>query len=460
VLPFVNRSRDEEDDYFSEGLADELLNMLGKIRGLRVAARTSSFQFKGTKDDLSAIGRKLKVATLLEGSVRKVGRRVRIAVQLVKVADGYHLWSETYDRMLDDVLAVQDDIAQSVVKELRAMLLGGETDSNTINEIKSEVARAARGRSLNVEAHRLALQGRHMIERLTQEDIVRGVAYLREALRLDPNHALAWVDLSRAHLNAAGHGWEPMSEGVAAAREAASRALAIEPNLSEAHVVLGRLRLYFDWDWEGARESYRRAMELAPGIALGRHGAGVLAQNEGRTEEALGLYRRAVDQDPLSAAAYHRLGVACLAAGRFAEAEAALRKSVELAPQRVAAHSSLALVFLAQGRLDEALREAERESGEDYRLQALVVIYHAQGRAGDSDWALQALIDRASTHAAFQIAEVHAARGEVDEAFEWLERAYQQRDPGLAEVQGSHLLAPLHIDPRWTAFREKMGFPG
>src|SRR5206468_507521 len=157
------------------------------------------------------------------------------------------------------------------------------------------------------------------------------------ALQKDSNHALAWVDLSRAHLSAAGHGWEPMSEGVAAARKAAERALAIEPDLSEGHAVLGRIRLYFDWDWAGAKTSYRRAMELAPNNAVGRHGAGILAQNEGRIEEALELYRRAVDQDPLSAAAYHRLGTACLTAGRLAEAEATLRKSIELAPQRIVA---------------------------------------------------------------------------------------------------------------------------
>jgi TolB-like protein len=460
VLPFVNRSRDEADEYFSDGLADELLSLLARIRGLHVAARTSSFTFKGKEVTIGEIGRALNVSTVLEGSVRKAGSRVRIAVQLVKVVDGFHLWSETYDRTLEDIFAVQDDIARSVVKELRATLLGEGPDSKASEEAEAEVANAARGRTKDPEAHRLALQGRHMIERLTRVDVMRGIEYLHSALQKDSNHALAWVDLSRAHLTAAGYGWEPSNEGVAAARKAAERALAIEPDLSEGHVMLGRVRLYFDWDWEGARESYRRAMELAPGNAVGRHGAGILAQNEGRTEEALALYRRAVDQDPLSAAAYHRLGGAYLAAGRLAEAEASLRKSIELAPQRVVAHSFLALVFLAQGRLGEAREEAERESEGVYRLLALTAIYRAEGRPGDSDLALRALVENGSADGAFQIAEAYAMRDELDMAFEWLERARAQRDPGLAEIKGSHLLRSLHADSRWNAFLKKMGFEG
>jgi serine/threonine protein kinase/tetratricopeptide (TPR) repeat protein len=458
VLPFVNRSASADDEYFSDGLADELLNVLAKIRGLRVAARASAFHFKGKDTTIAEVGGALNVATVLDGSVRRAGNRVRISVQLVKVSDGYHLWSETYDRTLEDMFAVQDEIARSVVNELRTTLVGEEVDSKASGQAKVEVANAARGRTTDPEAHRLALQGRHMIERLTRDDLMRGIEYLREALQKDPNYALAWVDLSRAHLSAAGHDWEPLNEGVAAARRAAERALSIEPDLSEGHVVLGRVRLYFDWDWEGAKESYRRAMDLAPGNAVGRHGAGVLAQSEGRTEEALSLYTRAVDQDPLSAAAYHRLGTAYLAAGRPSEAEAALRKSIELAPQRVVAHSSLAFALLAQGRLGEAREEAEREGEGVYRLLALTAIYLAEGRADDSDVALRALVEEGAANSAFQIAEAHAIRDEFDAAFEWLERARAQRDPGLAEINGSHLLRSLHGDPRWGALLRKMGF--
>jgi serine/threonine protein kinase/cytochrome c-type biogenesis protein CcmH/NrfG len=458
VLPFVNRSRNEEDEYFSDGLADELLNLLAKIEGLRVAARASSFQFKEKKEDLASIGHKLNVATLLDGSVRKAGNRVRIAVQLINVSDGYHLWSETYDRTLDDIFAVQDDIAHSVVKELRTALLGETPDADASGRVRSEVAKAARGRGQNTESHRLALQGRHMLERLTPEDVKRGMGYLQEALRLDPDNAAAWVDLSRAHLNAAGHSWEPAEAGVAAARGAAQRALSIEPDLPEAHVMLGRIQLYFDWNWKEAEASYQRAMELAPGNAVGRHGAGILAQNAGRVDEALELYRRAVEQDPLSPGAYTRLGFAYLSADRPVESEAALRKAIELAPQRILARSWLARALLAQGRLEEAREEAEQEGERVYRLLALVAIYHAQGRVADSDAALRTLIESEASNGAFQIAEAHAARNEVGAAFGWLERAHAQRDPGLAEIKGSTLLRSLHGDPRWNAFLEKMGF--
>jgi serine/threonine protein kinase/tetratricopeptide (TPR) repeat protein len=456
VLPFVNRSGDPEDEYFSDGLADELLNMLAKIRGLRVAARSSAFTFKGKPATVSEMGKALHVSTVLEGSVRKSGNRVRVSVQLVKVSDGYHIWSETYDRTLEDIFAVQDDIAQSVVNELRATLLGERSDEDGKSHVRLEVERAARGRGRSTEAHRLALQGRHMIERLTKDDVMRGIRYLGDALRLDSNHALAWVQLARAHLHAAGHGWEPMDEGIAAARQAVERALAIEPNLPEAHVMLGRLRLYFDWDWKGAKESYRRALELNPDNAVGRHGAGILAQNEGRVEEALDLYRRAVDQDPLSAGAYHRLGISYLAANRIPEAEAALRKEIELAPQRIQGHSQLAFVLLEQGRLDEALAEAELETDTAYRHLTLAAVHQARGERVESDRELAGLIGEGE-YCAFQIAEAHAARREADAAFVWLERAHALRDPGLAELNCSHLLHALHGDPRWAVFLKKMG---
>ena len=197
MLPFVNRSRGEEDEYFADGLADELLNVLTKIRGLRVAARASSFQFKGKNEDLAVIGEKLNVATLLDGSVRKAGNRVRISVQLIKAADRIQLWSETYDRSLDDIFAVQDDIAQSVVKELRTALLGEAPDSKASGTAREEVAAAAQGHGQDAEAHRLYLQGKYFIDRLTPEDSARGIRYLQEALAIDPSHAGAWVGLSR-----------------------------------------------------------------------------------------------------------------------------------------------------------------------------------------------------------------------------------------------------------------------
>ncbi len=458
VLPFVNRSRDEEDEYFSDGLADELLNVLSKIGGLRVAARTSSFQFKGRNEDVAVIGEKLKVATLLEGSVRRAGNRVRVSVELVKVPDGYHLWSEIYDRKLEDIFAVQDDIAQSVVKELRTTLLRKEGGPDASGRARADVASAVKGRGRNAESHRLHLRGRYLLERVTRQDVSRGVEYINEALRIDPENARAWVELARAHLIQAGYGWVPVGEGVASAQEAVRRALAIEPDLAEAYVMLGRIQLYFLWDWKGADASYRRAQELAPGNAVGLHGVGIILENEGRADEAIAFYRLAIEQDPLSAGAYARLGKALLRVDRLAESEAAFRTAVELAPQRILMHTSLARSLLAQGRTEEALEAALREPENVYRHMALVVIHNALGHAAESDEALRKLIATSAADGAVQISEALAARGELDEAFAWLERAYIQRDPGLAEVKLGRLLRPLHRDPRWGAFLRKMGF--
>ena len=459
VLPFVNMSRNEEDEYFADGLAEELLNVLAKIRGLRVAARTSSFQFKGKHDDIAVIGRKLNVTTVLEGSVRKAGNRVRIAVQLVKVADGYHLWSESYDRTLEDIFAVQDDIAQSVVQELRTTLLGEAVDSKAGKEVTAQVAAAVKGRATDPEAHRLFLQARHLRSRSNREDVAKAIDYFKQALDLDPAFALAWAELGSAFATQAGQGWGPVSEGFARAREAVARALALEPDLAEAHAEMGWIQMYHDWDWPGAEASYRRALEVAPGNAAVLRRSGVLALCLGRLDEAIALARQAVEQDPLGAAAYNNLGLALHANGRLAEAEAAFRKALELAPQRASAHAQLALILLAQGRDEEALAEALREPEEWARLWAVAIIQHATDRRAESDAALLELIAKYATHAAYQVAVVYAARGEVDLAFAWLERAYVQRDTGLSEMKPERYFRSLHADPQWEVLLCKVGFP-
>ena len=243
VLPFVNMSRDEENEYFADGLAEELLNVLAKIRGLRVAARSSAFTFKGKRASVAEVGRALNVATVLEGSVRKAGNRMRISVQLVKVVDGYQLWSETYDRTLEDIFAVQDDIAQSVLKELRTTLLGEAADAMAGKEVAAAVAAAVKGRSTDPEAHRLFLQARHFIDRNTREDTKRGIDYLKEALALEPEFALAWGELGRAYSSEANWGWAASSEGYGRAREAGTRALALEPDLAEGHAGMGWIQM-------------------------------------------------------------------------------------------------------------------------------------------------------------------------------------------------------------------------
>jgi serine/threonine protein kinase/Flp pilus assembly protein TadD len=458
VLPFANRSRDQEDEYFSDGLADELLNVLTKIRGLRVAARTSSFHFKGKNATIAEVGRALNVATILDGSVRKAGNRVRISVQLVKVSDGFHLWSETYDRSLEDIFAVQDDIAQSVVKELRTTLIGQSPDSKTSGETKAEVAAAARGRGESGEAHRLLLQGRFLINRFTHQDVLHGIEYIRQALDLDPGYALAWAWLSSAYSYQAEYGWAPISEGYHRARKAAARALELEPELAEGYLALQTIQVSHDWDWKGADASCRRALELAPGNAEVLRAAGGLAGRLGRQQDAATLLRRAIGQDPLSPRSYNKLGTICRRAGMLSEAEEAFRTSLEVSPQRVATRRSLGRVLLAQGRKEEALAEVKNEPEEWARLTGLAAVLDACGRRPEADQALHELTEKYAWSSAYQIAEIHAARGETESAFEWLECAYAQRDPGLSDVKVEPDFALLHGDPRWGAFLRRMGF--
>jgi TolB-like protein/Tfp pilus assembly protein PilF len=460
VLPFVNMSRDEENEYFADGLAEELLNVLSKIRGLRVASRTSAFSFKGTKVDIPTIAQKLNVATILEGSVRKAGKRVRITAQLIQVATDSHLWSETYDRELEDIFAVQDDIAQSVVKELRSALLGEKRDASASAAAKAEVLAAAKGRGENVEAYGLYLQGRFFEDRLTRDNTAKGLEYYRQALDLDPEYALAWAGLSRVYATQAGNSWLPIAEGFGKAREAAERALQLAPDLAEAHAALGEILIFYNWEWHGADASLRRALELAPGNARIMRSTAILAALLGRLDETIALLRRAAALDPLGVPVHRSLGRWCYCAGRLEEAEAAVRKTLELNPQGDRLHHTLGLVRLQQGRLDEALEAFQQEGYEALRLLGIALAQHARGLPAESHAALKELTDTDAAGSAYQIAEGHAYRNEADLAFQWMERAYAQHDPGLISMKVDPLLRRLHDDPRWQPFLEKMGLAG
>jgi serine/threonine-protein kinase len=456
VLPFVNRSHDEEDEYFSDGLADELLNMLAKIKGLRVTARSSAFTFKGKQVTASKIGRALNVATLLEGSFRKSGDRIRVSVQLVNVSDSSHLWSETYDRRLEDIFAVQDDIAQSVVKELRTTLLGEEAGSDANRAAKAEIAQAAKGRGTDPEAHRLYLLARHLIDRLTNQDVAKAIEYLKAALERDPEYALAWATLGWAYARRAGQDWDPVMEGYARARVAVERALALEPDLSEGHSALGWIQMLHDWNWTAAEASFARALKLSPGDPEVVRRMGLLASTLGRTDEAIEHVRRAAEQDPLSTAAHHTLGYELHSADRFVEAEQSYQKALELAPHRLRTHAMLSLTLLALGRDEAALAEAAREPDERFRLFALAIVHQALGHRIESDAAIRE-IERSSSSSHSHLAAVYGERGEADKAFEHLEQSYARRDPALTEVKSNPHFRSLHGDARWSAFLKKMG---
>jgi TolB-like protein/Tfp pilus assembly protein PilF len=452
-------SEGKDQEYFSDGLSEELIERLGRTAGLRVIARTSSFYFKGRAERLETIASELRVSNVLEGSVRKSGKRVRITAQLIQVATDSHLWSDTYDRELDDIFAVQDDIAQSVVKELRAALLDEGLGAIADAKAKAEVQAAAAGRADNPEAYRLYLQGRYFIERMTQVDLTRSVDYFRQAIALDPDFALGWTGLAQAYSVQAGYGWAPVAEGYERARDAAKRALALAPDLPEGHVRLGQVLESHDWDWKAANDEYQRAFSLAPG------NADVLRAVAGMTRIFIGpdagvdLLRQAVALDPLSSSAHRMLGLRCFLAGRFDEATAALKTSLDLNPKAGLVHCFLCATNLAQGRAAEALELAEREVLPDFRLLGIALAQHTLGNKEASDAAVAQLIERHGNEAAYQIAEAHAWRGERDRVFEWLDRAYTQRDPGLAMTSSDPFFRPMHDDPRWLPFLKKMRFP-
>jgi TolB-like protein/Tfp pilus assembly protein PilF len=446
VLPFTDLSVNHDQEYFSDGLAEELLNDLTKIPGLRVTARTSSFQFKGKSADLRAIGQKLNVANVLGGSVRKDGQRLRIGVQLINPRDGFHIWSETYERQMDDIFTVQEDIARSVAGALKVALLG-KAPSGLPPPTKDP------------EAYNAYLQGRYFYGRRGKGDLERAEAYYKMAIERDPGYAAAWTGLAEVHHRQADSGYRPIEEGYRMARQEVERALALDENLALAHAEMGWIKRSHDWDWEGADVCYRRALALDPGSRAALGGAAVLAQSLGRSDEAIELDIRAVSVDPLSVSAYINLGLHALYAGRLEEATAAMKKALELNPDFSILRVLLGRVLLAQGQPEAALGEMEREPDPVWRLYGLSLAYHATGRGTEGDAALGALIKDYGKTMAFQIAEVFAYRGETDRAFEWLDRAYALRDSGMAIIKGDPLLESLQADSRFAVLLKKLRLP-
>jgi adenylate cyclase len=459
VLPFVNLSDDVAIEYFADGLAEELLSVLSRIRGLRVVSRTSSFYFKGKDVDLATVARKLNVATILEGSVRKSGKRLRIAVQLIHIPTDSHMWSRTYDRKLEDVFAVQDEIAQSIVVELRLGLRNPTNGAKASGYEIAEVADASRGRTANGEALRQFLQGRFFAARQASRDITKALEYYERALALDPEYASAWVAVASAHASLAGYGGDvAVADRFRRARAAAQRALALEPNLPAAHSILSWIQLYCDWDWKGADASSQRALELAPNDTQVLQNAAIVASNLGQDKKADALIRRASLLDPLDATIHRQIAMAELDAMNLDAAEAALSRALEFNPQLALTNFTFGLICLARRRETEALVSFQRETLEDYRLLGATLAQHAQGLDAESTATLEELVEKYAALSPCQIAEAHACRGEMERAFEWLDRAYAGRDPRLVEIRGDSLLSNLHSDSRWRPFLEKMGF--
>ena len=441
VLPFVNMSSDPEQGYFSEGISEELLNLLGKIPELRVAARTSSFAFKGRNLDIQEIARRLNVDHVLEGSVRKSGNLVRVTAQLIRGDDGFHVWSHEWDRTLDDIFQIQDEIASDVVTQLKITLL---RDLPTTEET-------------NPEAYALYLQARQMSRQRTLEALGRSVELYRQVLAIDPEYATGWAGLAGTYAYQAGAFVLPFDEGYMLAHEAANRALAIDPENAEAHAYLGYVAMYGEGRLVAAARHYERALELEPTNPDILGLAARLSRNLGRADDDIRLMEYVVELDPVNPTNYMDLGREYRCAGRLDESIASIRTALSLSPGLAGAQYAIGMALLLRGEPEEALEAMLLESAEFYRLAGLAMTYHAQGQAAESDDALAELIAKYEQGWAFQIAYVLAFRNEADRAFEWLDRAVEYDDPGLAEIPTQSLFSNIQGDPRWLPFLESIG---
>ncbi len=441
VLPFTDMSEKKDQEYFADGMSEEILDLLSRIPGIRVIGRTSSFQFKGRSGDLRTIGRDLGAAYVVEGSVRKSGDRLRVTAQLIGARDGSHLWSETYDESAGDVLKVQDQIAVGLVRALQVAV--GADDLQMSPALKS------------TEAYDLYLRGRHAADRSDRQGFEAAIGYFQQALEVDPTSERAALWLALAQNSLALWGFVPPRQGFDSARESAHRALKLNPRSGVAHAILASIRSVYDWDWQSAERESEQAVMLEPRSSLVLGLAG-LAHSGFRWDESARLLLASLALDPLTAGWREELGNIRYRQGRLSEAEAELRKVLELSATYGEAHFYLGRILLAEGRREAALEEMQREAPESGRDAGLAIIYHALGRKGDSDAALARLTSDRASDAAYEIAEAHAFRGEVDEAFAWLNRAYQQKDVEMYAIKDEPLLRALEPDTRYNAFMRKM----
>jgi TolB-like protein/Tfp pilus assembly protein PilF len=460
VLAFDNLSDDKGSEYFSDGISEELLTVLQKIPDLRVAARTSAFSFKGKKATAQEIGLKLGVAHLVEGSVRKAGGTVRIAARLTNTTSGDEIWSENYTRNLKDVFAVQTELAQTIVEQLKGQLTGGTANPEAKAAIQAQVQAAEKGGTKNVEAHESYLRGRFFLNRHSEKETDQARVAFERAVELDPKFALAWAGLAQTHVwicNYVAEGQKGFNDHLAAARDAVERALATEPDLPDALLARTTTETNFDYDWKGAAETLRKALTVAPQDPALLMWAGNLAIARGEATQALDLLRRAVALDPVNAQARVFLAHVLSVLGRQEEARTEFARVIELNPSAPNSQAGIGLTYLLEGKFEEAATAAQKDAADWARLFIVSCARWGQKRVAESDAALAELIATAGETAADQIAEVYGYRNDKDHAFEWLERAHRQRDAGLQFLRGDTLLPNLHDDPRWDSFLRKMG---
>jgi TolB-like protein/class 3 adenylate cyclase/Flp pilus assembly protein TadD len=445
VLPLLNESGDPKDEYFSDGLSEELIAALAQIRDLKVIGRSSSFRFKDRKEEPKTIGEKLGVATLLEGTVRKQGDRVRIVAELINAADGIELWTRTFDRELKDIFAVQQEIAGAVADSLKVTLLGS-------NEKTAQMA------SNSVEAHNAYLQAHFHFQRRNVEDYRKSIPYYDQAIQLDPDYALAYAERSEVW-TIIGDLTGERSTAYPKARSDAEKAVAIAPTLAEAHAALGWVRAFAEWKFAEGLSELQRAKEISPANPTTNDLLARVIVYRGRMEEAEDQARQAVELDPLSAAAQFTLGRVLFYAGKLHEADAAGRKMAELQPSASSSHRWQVLVAVQRGDGETALREAQLEPDESIRAFELALAQYVRGDRKAADAALADLITNSRDSLAYQIAEIYAMRHETDKAFEWLQVAFDNHDGGMPSLLVDPLLQNLRDDPRYKALIAKMNLP-
>ena len=443
VLPFVDMSENKDQGYFSDGLAEELLDLLAKTPGLLVIARTSSFSFKGKADDIPTIAKKLNVANILEGSVRKAGNRLRITTRLIRANTAQQLWYESYDRELKDVFDVQDEIAGAVAAHLKL----------TLAPMSQDAAR----RTSNTEAYNQYLLGQQAFNRGNLDGYRLAIEAYHRAIALDPHYVAPYEGLTAAEFFVADQTGD--TAGYRRAEEAADKAVELGPEDASSYAARGFIRYALQWDWPGAQADFEKAIALDPGDARCLQRYGELLATEGRLTEAIATTRKAIELDPLSHSAWQTLTSYLISIRDFAAAREASRRALEISPQSDFSLNDLGTLQLLEGRPKEALETFRKIDNEGFRLSSIAMAEHTLGHAKESQQALEQVIAQHATEAAFQIAEIYAWRGEKDQAFAWLERAYRQRDGGLSDIKTDPPLAGLRNDPRYTAFLQKMNLP-
>ena len=454
VLPFLNMSADPENEYFADGMAEEIINALTKLEGLRVTARSSAFSFKGKQQDVGEIGRRLRVATVLEGSVRRSGKRIRVTAQLVSVAGGHHLWSERYDREMADVFAIQDDISRSIVDMLKVTLLGAQD------------APLVRRQTDDLEAYTAYLKGRYFWNQRTPEALRKSIVLFHEAQERDPGYAPPFAGEADAY-NMLGW-WADVPPGVAfpAARKAAAQAVALAPELAEGHASQAFAKQYYDWDWAAAEADYKHAIALNPKYPTARQWYAQTLITSGRSEEAIGQIRLAAELDPLSLIIVVTRALISYYAGRYEDAVTEARRTLDLEPSFGAGYSNVGLASLQLGKHEEAivaLRKAQSLSR--FRTMMAAQLAHALGRGGDRAAALAILADL--RHAAaeryvspYEFAWIHAGLDDRENALASLEEACAERSSQMVFLRVDPLFRDLRGDPRFRSLVERVGAPG